>query len=75
MKPGLIEARENFIQGVSRISHFWGFPKGLGAIYGAIFLSPDPITLDELVGQVGLSKGAVSTHVRSLERLKTIHKK
>ncbi len=66
--------REHFIQGVSRISHFWGFPKAMGAIYGAIYLSPVSLTLDDLVKTVGISKGAVSTNVRSLERLKIIHK-
>lgn len=68
------QARENFIQGMSRISHFWGFPKAMGAIYGAIYLSPQPLSLDELVQQVGVSKGAVSTNVRTLERLGMVHK-
>ncbi len=74
MGSELKDARENFIQGVSRISHFWGFPKAMGAIYGAIYLSPHPLTLNDLVEQVGITKGAVSTNVRSLERLKIIHK-
>ncbi len=70
----LNQAHDNFIQGMSRISNFWGFPKAMGAIYGAIYLSPDPISLDELVEQVGVSKGAVSTNVRHLERLNMVHK-
>lgn len=70
----LFDARDNFIQGVSRISNFWGFPKAMGAIYGAIYLSPIPVTLDQLVEQVRVSKGAVSTNVRQLERLGMIHK-
>jgi DNA-binding transcriptional regulator GbsR (MarR family) len=74
MESELISARENFIQGISRIAHFWGLPKAVGAIYGAIYLSPSPLTLDELVEQVSISKGAVSTNVRSLERLGMIHK-
>ena len=32
MDSELIAAREEFIQGMSRISHFWGFPKAMGAI-------------------------------------------
>ncbi len=74
MEDQLQIARQNFIQGMSRISHFWGFPKAMGAIYGAIYLSPDPVSLDELVVQVGVSKGAVSTNVRTLERLGMVHK-
>ncbi len=74
MNKELDAAREQFIQGLSRISHFWGFSKAMGAIYGAIYLSPSPLTLDDLVKQVNITKGAVSTNVRSLERLKIIHK-
>ena len=74
MPDALSDARTNFIEGMSRISDFWGFPKAMGAIYGAIYLSPAPISLDELVAQVGVSKGAVSTNVRQLERLGMVHK-
>ena len=70
----LTQAHDHFIQGMSRISNFWGFPKAMGAIYGTIYLSPDPLTLDEIVEQVGVSKGAVSTNVRQLERLTMVHK-
>ena len=74
MEKELVQAREHFIQGLSRISYFWGFPKAMGAIFGAVYLSPEPITLDELVEQVNISKGAASTNVRNLERLGMIHK-
>jgi DNA-binding transcriptional regulator GbsR (MarR family) len=70
----LATARQNFIQGMSRVSHFWGFSKAMGAIYGAIYLSPQPVSLDDLVEQVGVTKGAVSTNVRTLERLGMVHK-
>ena len=74
MNETLCDARENFIQGLSRISHFWGFPKAMGAIYGALYLSPLPLSLDEIVEQVGVTKGAVSTNARALERLGMVHK-
>ena len=73
-KDQLTQSKEHFIQGMSRISSFWGFPKAMGAIYGAIYLSPDPLSLDEIVEQIGVSKGAVSTNVRQLERLSMVHK-
>ncbi|MCA9960684.1 MAG: hypothetical protein R3E31_17975 [Chloroflexota bacterium] len=74
MNTKIQESRDHFIQGMSRISHFWGFPKAMGAIFGAIYLSPAPVSLDELVEQANVSKGAVSTNVRNLERLGMIHK-
>ena len=36
MEDQLVQAREHFIQGMSRISQFWGFSRAMGAIYGAI---------------------------------------
>ena len=70
----LTQAHDHFIQGMSRISNFWGFPKAMGAIYGTIYLSPNPLSLDEIVDLVGVSKGAVSTNVRHLERLNMVHR-
>lgn len=74
MNQELQQAQQTFIQGMIRISHFWGFPKAMGAIYGAIYLAPAPLSLDEIVEQVGVTKGAVSTNVRTLERLGMVHK-
>jgi len=74
LENSISNSREHFIQGVSRIANFWGFPKAMGAIYGVIYLSPDPLCLDDLVRTVGVTKGAVSTSVRNLERLNMVHK-
>jgi DNA-binding transcriptional regulator GbsR (MarR family) len=74
MDPTLVEARQHFTQGMSRISSFWGFPRAMGAIYGALYLSREALSLDELAAQASISKGAVSTNVRNLERLGMVHK-
>lgn len=74
MFSGVAKSHKNFIEGLSRISYFWGFPKVMGATYGALYLSPKPLTLDNLVEQVGVSKGSVSTNVRRLERLGMVYK-
>lgn len=73
MNDALLNARQNLIQGLSRISQFWGFPKAMGAIYGALYLSPEPLSLDDLVQEANISKGAVSTNVRALARLGMVH--
>ncbi len=70
----LTHSRQHFIQGMSRISHFWGFPKALGGVYGAVYLAAAPLGLDDIAAQVGITKGAVSTYVRQLERIGLIHK-
>jgi DNA-binding transcriptional regulator GbsR (MarR family) len=74
LNPTLESARQTLIEALSRISQFWGYPRAMGAIYGALYLSPSPLSLDELVEQVGVTKGAVSTNVRALERLNMVHR-
>jgi DNA-binding transcriptional regulator GbsR (MarR family) len=69
----IAQVKQNFIEGMSGISQFWGFPKGVGVLFGILYLSPTPLSLDELVEQSGLSKGAISTNVRTLSRLGLIH--
>ncbi len=73
MAEDLVRLKQNFISGLSNISGFWGFPKGMGAIFAVLYLSPGPLSLDELVAQTGLTKGAISTNVRGLARMGLIH--
>lgn len=74
MNKDLAQIKQSFTEGLSHISHFWGFPKGVGAIFASLYLSPAPLSLDELVQQSGLTKGAVSTDVRALARLGLVHR-
>jgi len=66
--------KKEFIEGLSHISHFWGYPKGVGAVFAVLYLAANPLSLDELVKQSGLTKGAVSTNVRSLARLGLVYR-
>jgi DNA-binding transcriptional regulator GbsR (MarR family) len=70
----LSQARNDFITALSGISRFWGFPKGMGAIFAVLYLSPEPLSLDELVRQTGLTKGAISTEIRALARMGLVHR-
>lgn len=74
MKTKVIELKQDFTEGLSQISRFWGFPKGMGAIFAVLYLSPTPLSLDEIVKETGLTKGAVSTEVRTLARMGLVHR-
>ncbi len=69
MAQDLHQIKQGFIEGLSSISQFWGFPKGMGAIFAVLYLSAAPLSLDEIVEQAGLTKGAISTNVRALSRM------
>jgi DNA-binding transcriptional regulator GbsR (MarR family) len=67
------QIKQNFVEGLSGISQFWGFPKAMGSIFAVLYLAPSPLSLDEIVEATGLTKGAISTNVRTLARMGLIH--
>ena len=74
MATKLPQLKKDFTEGLSQISRFWGFPKGMGAIFAVLYISPTPLSLDEIVQQTGLTKGAISTEVRTLARMGLVHR-
>jgi DNA-binding transcriptional regulator GbsR (MarR family) len=74
MTQSITRIKKNFTEGLSQISRFWGFPKGMGAIFAVLYLSPTPLSLDEIVGETGLTKGAISTEIRALARMGLVHR-
>jgi DNA-binding transcriptional regulator GbsR (MarR family) len=69
MTQDLESIKNELVEGLSGISAFWGFPKGMGAIFAMLYISPNPLSLDELVEKTGLTKGSISTTTRALSRM------
>lgn len=46
-----------------------GFPRSLGEIYGLLFISTAPLTLDEIITKLTISKGSASQGLRTLRQL------
>jgi DNA-binding transcriptional regulator GbsR (MarR family) len=74
MAKTLPKIKKDFTQGLSQISRFWGFPKGMGAIFAVLYLSPRALSLDEIAQETGLTKGAISTEIRALARMGLVHR-
>jgi DNA-binding transcriptional regulator GbsR (MarR family) len=74
MPQTLDQIKQSFTEGLSQISRFWGFPKGMGAIFAVLYLPPTPLSLDEIVQETGLTKGAISTEIRALARMGLVHR-
>lgn len=49
-----------------------GVPRSIGEIYGVIFASPGPLTFQDIVDRLQLSKGSVSHGLRALRNLGAI---
>ena len=56
---------EFFCDGVRLI----GLPRSIGEIYGLLFVSQEPLSLDDLVGKLGISKGSASQGLKMLREL------
>jgi len=54
-----------FVDGVRVL----GLPRSIGEIYGLLYISRDPLSLDDLVQKLNISKGSASQGLRSLRAL------
>src|SRR5512142_2612558 len=74
MANRIMQIKDDFVEALSQISRFWGFPRGVGAVFGVLYLAPEALSLDEIVRRSRLTKGAVSTDVRALARMGLVHR-
>lgn len=64
--PTLCKTRLDMIEVSARVCQFLGIRRSTGQIYGLLYLSPKPLTLDEIAESLGISRGSVSTGTRLL---------
>jgi DNA-binding transcriptional regulator GbsR (MarR family) len=63
----------SMIEGLGQLAGYFGFSKVMGQLFGVLMLSPHPLSLDDLMGRLAISKASVSTHMRSLEHMGIVH--
>ena len=68
MDKNLQAVRDSVIRGLGQLTDFFGFSPVMGHLYGALLMSPRPLSLDELEEIVVKSKASVSMTMRALER-------
>jgi DNA-binding transcriptional regulator GbsR (MarR family) len=54
------------------LADLFGNPTSLGSIYGLLFASPDPLSMEEIVMRLGISAGTASQGLRRLTELEAI---
>ena len=64
--PKLGKARLEMIDAGGRVCQLLGLPRSTGQIYGLLFLSTEPLDLDEIAALLGISKASASTGTRQL---------
>jgi len=71
---GLSPAEKVLTETVGRLIEFWGFSRHMGRIWSLLYLSPAPLTAQDLRAKLGISAGAVSTTVTELQRWGVLRK-
>jgi HTH-type transcriptional regulator, glycine betaine synthesis regulator len=59
---------------VGRLIEFWGFKRNMGRIWSVLYLSPDPLSAEDLCQALHLSSGAVSMTLSDLQRWGVVRK-
>jgi DNA-binding transcriptional regulator GbsR (MarR family) len=62
------DARERFIDEVSRQLTPWGVPAAAARLYAYLLLSPEPASLDQIAADLQVSKSTASVSARLLEQ-------
>lgn len=65
----LDEIESGVVELFSGMASMLGLPPSIGAIYGLLFIRPEPLCLDDLVEKLGISKGSASQGLAMLRRL------
>lgn len=66
------DVKEQFIQSIAENMTLYGISPSIGRLYGILYFSDDPMTLDDMRNELGMSKTSMSTGVRSLFEMKMV---
>ena len=73
-KDELELVRERVIETIAKNMNLYGVTDSLGRLYGMLYFHDQPMTLDEMKEELGMSKTSMSTSVRVLQELKMVEK-
>jgi DNA-binding transcriptional regulator GbsR (MarR family) len=65
----LREVHDSMLDGLGQLADYFGFSKVMGQLYGTLMLSPRPLSLDDMMDRLGISKASVSMNMRQLEHM------
>lgn len=60
---------DSMLDGLSQLADYFGFSKVMGQLYATLLLSPKPLSLDDMMERLGISKASVSMNMRTLEHM------
>lgn len=73
-KEQLEKARNRVIDAIAQNMNLYGVTPSVGRLWGLMYFHHEPMTLDEMKLELGMSKTSMSTSVRNLMELKMVDK-
>ncbi|MFC1588519.1 GbsR/MarR family transcriptional regulator [Planctomycetota bacterium] len=74
MKKTVEDIRNEMIDAIGEQAEKYGFTRIAGQLEGLLYLSPKPMSLDEMAQRLEVSKASVSTNIRFLERMRIVRR-
>jgi DNA-binding transcriptional regulator GbsR (MarR family) len=62
----LTEAKQQFISSWGAFGSHWGINRSMAQIHALLLVSPDPLTQDELMEELNISRGNTNMNIREL---------
>ena len=59
--------QKNFLAFAGELAEMFAFNRSIGHLYGFLYISPQPVSLEEIAKGCKMSKGNASIHLRTLE--------
>src|SRR5690625_4843777 len=66
------ETVERFIQVIAKNMTLYGVTPSIGRLYGVLYFSEDPMTLDDMTDALQMSKTSMSTGIRALSDMRMV---
>jgi len=60
------EAKQKFISTWGALGTLWGINKAMAQIHALLFISPDPLSMEDIMEDLGISRGNASMNLRHL---------
>ena len=68
------EVKKTVIELFINVLKMQGLSKSVGEVWGCIFIAENPLCIDDIMEELGISRGSVSMSLNTLEKLKYIEK-
>ena len=67
-------AQDKFVESIGKLAGSFGINPFIAQLYAILYLSDEPLSLDELVERLKASKGNISLNIRELEKWGAVRK-